>query len=54
MYALYLSMLGYRVETAVDGHEAVVMTCKLHLAHEISTRLANGPARGVQGTLSEA
>jgi two-component system, cell cycle response regulator DivK len=25
MYALYLSMAGYRVETAADGHEAVVI-----------------------------
>ena len=24
MYALYLNMSGYRVETAVDGHEAVI------------------------------
>jgi CheY-like chemotaxis protein len=24
MYALYLSRLGYRVETAVDGHQAII------------------------------
>ena len=29
MYSLYLSMLGYRVEIAADGREAVIMTRKL-------------------------
>jgi len=33
MYALYLSMIGYSVETAEDGHEAVVKarTLRPHL-----------------------
>ena len=29
MYGLYLSMIGYRVETACDGREAVIMARKL-------------------------
>ena len=29
MYGLYLSMMGYRVETVADGREAVIMTRKL-------------------------
>jgi CheY-like chemotaxis protein len=30
IYALYLGTVGYRVETAVDGHEAVVKARALH------------------------
>src|SRR5260370_17023528 len=30
MYALYLNMVGYNVETAQDGHEAVITARMLH------------------------
>jgi PleD family two-component response regulator len=39
MYALYLNMLGYNVDTAEDGHEAVVK------ARALAPRLTRPNAR---------
>jgi len=30
MYSLYLNMVGYRVETAEDGHQAIIKARALH------------------------